>query len=209
MIKRLFLLLICTFSVALVAQEEPPETEQNELAQSTTPHFISDELFIYMHTGPGTNYRIRGSITAGSRINLLERDDESGFSQVSDERGRTGWVKSEFVSPSPSIKVQLEDLKNQLQAQTDSATDYADQVAAMQSQMDFGTQEQESLSTENQALKTEIASLRKALAAKKNEEQKEMFALGAIVVCSGLILGILLTMLFKRRKRSEGFYDRY
>ena len=32
--------------------------------------YISDELFIYMHAGPGTNYRILGTVIAGSDVKI-------------------------------------------------------------------------------------------------------------------------------------------
>ncbi|MGB1239841.1 MAG: TIGR04211 family SH3 domain-containing protein, partial [Pseudomonadales bacterium] len=60
--------------------------------------YISDELFTYMHSGPSAQYRITGSINAGSKVTLLESNRGGGYSKVRDNRGRTGWVSTKFVT---------------------------------------------------------------------------------------------------------------
>ncbi|MGL6176871.1 MAG: TIGR04211 family SH3 domain-containing protein, partial [Vibrionaceae bacterium] len=40
--------------------------------------YISDELFIYMHAGPGTEYRILGSINAGVPVKVMGAE-KSGY----------------------------------------------------------------------------------------------------------------------------------
>ncbi|OOF20000.1 arylsulfatase, partial [Salinivibrio sp. IB574] len=70
-------------------------------------NYISDELFTYMHSGPGTQYRIIGSVDAGDKITVLSRDRDAGYTQVVDSRGRKGWVKSDYVTTQPGLKERL------------------------------------------------------------------------------------------------------
>lgn len=39
-------------------------------AQAEATRYISDNLFTYMHTGPSNQYRIMGSIDAGSKSGI-------------------------------------------------------------------------------------------------------------------------------------------
>ena len=45
--------------------------------EASSSHYIRDDLFIFMHTGPGRNYRILGSIEAGTPITVLARDNDA------------------------------------------------------------------------------------------------------------------------------------
>lgn len=39
-------------------------------AANAQDNYISDELFTYMHSGPGTQFRILGSIDAGEKVTV-------------------------------------------------------------------------------------------------------------------------------------------
>ena len=67
--------------------------------------YISDDLFTFMHSGPNNTYRIMGSVNAGSKVQLLQANKDTGYTQIRDSRGRTGWVQSKFVTNQESIKV--------------------------------------------------------------------------------------------------------
>lgn len=83
--------------------------------------YIADKLFTYMHSGPSNQYRILGSIDAGEKVKLLDVNKDSGYSQVADERGRTGWVESRFITREvsnalrlPALEKELAEVKKQL-----------------------------------------------------------------------------------------------
>lgn len=69
--------------------------------------YIADKLFTYMHSGPSNQYRILGSIDAGEKVKLIEVNKESGYSHIADERGRTGWVESRFITREVSNTLRL------------------------------------------------------------------------------------------------------
>ncbi len=69
--------------------------------------YISDDLFTFMHSGPNNTYRIIGSINAGSKVQLLQANKDTGYTQVRDDRGRTGWVQSKFVTNQESMAIRL------------------------------------------------------------------------------------------------------
>ena len=51
--------------------------------------YISDDLFTFLHAGPGRNYRILGQVVAGTRVTLLQEDKENDFIEVIDAHTHT------------------------------------------------------------------------------------------------------------------------
>ncbi|SPW27517.1 SH3 domain-containing protein [Edwardsiella tarda] len=49
--------------------------------------FISDALSTYVHSGPGNQYRIVGTINAGDPVTLLGVNQQTQFAQIRDARG--------------------------------------------------------------------------------------------------------------------------
>lgn len=46
--------------------------------------YVSDELPTFIHRGPGTDYRIIGSLKSGDQVQLLSTDQETGYAQIRD-----------------------------------------------------------------------------------------------------------------------------
>lgn len=209
MIRQLFFLLCISFSASIAAIQENTQADSASTVEFVNTHFISDDLFIYLHTGPGTNYRIRGSVNAGTKIIVTREDSDAGFTEITDDRGRSGWVKSEFVTADKSVRAQLSEVQAQLIEQNDMSSQFSMEVSRMESQLKQIQETNKTLQQENQSLKSEVSSLSQQLEQNNDDSQKEMFFMGAIVAGSGLVFGIILTVLLKGRKRSDVLYDRY
>ena len=76
--------------------------------------YISDDLFTFMHSGPNNTYRIMGSVNAGSKVQLLQTNKDTGYTQIRDARGRTGWVQSKFVTNQESMAIRLPRVEKEL-----------------------------------------------------------------------------------------------
>ena len=61
----LILLLLTGVHFTVIAQ-----TDSN----SSDIRYITDDLQAFMHSGPGRNYRILGSIIAGTKVTVLQQD---------------------------------------------------------------------------------------------------------------------------------------
>ena len=71
--------------------------------------YVSDDLSTYVHSGPGTKYRIVGTLNAGEAVELLSTDNK--FAQVRDEKGRTVWLPVDQLSNTPSMKTRIPELE--------------------------------------------------------------------------------------------------
>ncbi|TYK67414.1 TIGR04211 family SH3 domain-containing protein [Colwellia echini] len=163
--------------------------------------YISDELFIYMHTGPGTNYRILGTILAGTEIKITGAADNN-YSEIIDNTNRTAWVESKYVTTQPGLRFVVAELNEQIATSNNFTTQLDGEVNELNSKVNLLTNDKKNLTTELKEL-TDI--LEKTQAKIKDQDtniKKQWFFNGALVLGIGLILGLILPKLFARRRGS-------
>ncbi|MCC4799049.1 arylsulfatase [Enterovibrio norvegicus] len=175
-------------------------------------NYISDELFTYMHSGPGTQFRILGSIDAGTKVTVVDRNRNAGYTQVLDERGRKGWVESKYVSNQPGLKTRVPALEKELtqvksalaNAQGDSEAKTKGLIESLE-QRNAQLKELETHTSElNQKLidaQSEIRELRARIDTQKDDLLMRWFTYGAMVAGAGLLFGLILPHLIPRRKK--------
>lgn len=210
MIKHPFLILFAICSIATGAQEsdisgpQPADVDANNVN-----HYISDDLFIYMHSGPGTNYRILGSVEAGTIVTILAASEDAEFTQIQDNRGRSGWVKSEYVKAGESLRVQVSNLTSQLDATRQSDNQLSSTIAQLEMELVTVQDENTLLQGQIAQLRQDADALNQQLSMQASDSERDWFMRGGVVSVGGVLFGIIITLLLRRKKRSEGFYDRY
>ena len=185
------------------------------IANAEQPHYISDNLFTYLLKGPGSQYRIVGSVNAGSPVTLLETDKD--YSRVTDERGRTGWVESKFISTDvalqerlPVLETELTTLKAKL---VDALTTNDGKNSDLNSTLAQRNSQINKLETRNTQLQNELTiaqddvrTLRAKIDTQKDDLLMKWFTYGGVVAGIGLLLGLLLPHITpRRRKRANGW----
>ncbi len=190
------------------------DTEQASLPKLSTSvdnntnnnAYISDELFIFMRSGAGKQYRLLGSITAGTAITLID-SVTNGFQKITDDKGRTGWVEQQFISKKPSLRSVIAELNTQL-------TNKDETIKALNADLANKQQQITVLNTNNKKFTAQIKSLTKQLTTSQakiqhqdSSTQKQWFFNGAIVLGIGLFLGLLLPRFFGRRRNAMGSWQ--
>jgi SH3 domain protein len=180
--------------------------------QAMAENYISDELFTYMHSGPGTQYRIIGSVDAGDKITVLKRDQNAGYSQIVDSRGRKAWVKSDFVTTQPGLKERVPALEAELKKVKTALSSAQDDAKAQQKGLVESLKKRnaqiEKLETHSSELnkklidaQNEIRALRAKIDTQKDDLLMRWFAYGGMVAGGGLLFGLVLPHLIPRKKR--------
>ncbi|EJK2992543.1 TIGR04211 family SH3 domain-containing protein [Vibrio cholerae] len=174
--------------------------------------YIADKLFTYMHSGPSNQYRILGSIDAGEKVKLIEVNKESGYSHIADERGRTGWVESRFITREvsntlrlPALEKELEEVKKLLaNARQNADSEKAGLAESLElrnqqiADLERNYADISKLLTDSQS---EIRELRAKLDTQKEDLLLKYFTYGGGVAGIGLLLGLVLPHIIPRRKR--------
>jgi SH3 domain protein len=199
--KQIVLLFLCIASSFISAQllaQEPNDSEGES-------RYISDDLFTYLHAGPGRNFRILGSVVAGTRVTLLQQDTEKNFVEIIDDKQRTGWVDAEFINVSRSVRTLVPGLQQQVE-KTEKT------MLQQRESNDLLNQQIADLNSQNTNLKKKLSTAEKenikitqTLADYDQTAQMEWFTRGGIVAVISLLLGIILTYLPKKRRKNDNW----
>ncbi|EEX39050.1 arylsulfatase [Vibrio furnissii CIP 102972] len=175
--------------------------------------YIADKLFTYMHSGPSNQYRIIGSIDAGEKVKLINTNKETDYTQIVDERGRTGWVESRFVTRDVSMAVRLPQLEKELtdvksklaNARQNADSEKAglvDSLEVRNKQIAELEKNYSDISKQLTASQSEVRELRAKLDTQKEDLLLKYFMYGGGVAGGGLLFGLVLPHIIPRRKRN-------
>ncbi|MFM2483214.1 TIGR04211 family SH3 domain-containing protein [Celerinatantimonas sp. YJH-8] len=177
--------------------------------------YITNDLFIYMHSGPGNNYRIVGTVNAGEAVNELEYDSDSQFAHIHIiDSGKDGWIEADKLSNTVSLDAQLKQNQTQLQQTQQQLKQLkAETQQTEQSKSETIDQLQQQLSTEKQqttqlhqqlsTIMAENKKLSSQLSSIQENVQMQWLLRGGMVAGAGLILGLIIPYLPRRKKHKE------
>ncbi len=173
----------------------------NLLAEGQS-RYISDNVFLYILNGPGTDYRILGSIEAGQPISLLG-ETQGDYSKIIDHKGREGWVPTNLISSTPSFREQVSTLTNELNeakaklAEVLSSKDnHTDEIAELKAKLNEAETMLSQTTQERDSLKVAV----------DRSAQDAQFALwreGGLIAAAGLIIGVILVYLPRPQRRNK------
>lgn len=185
-----FIILSTVFS--LQAQESQPQNKQG---------YISDDLFIYMHAGPGTNYRILGTINAGALIEVTGKA-ENNYSEIIDEKKRVTWVESKYVTNKPGLRFVVAELNGKVASSSDLNNQLDGKINELTNTVEQLNQEKATLQTEFNQIQEQLKQTQSKVRDQDTNIKKQWFFNGAIVLGVGLFLGLILPKFFTRRRSS-------
>ncbi|EMH1201919.1 TIGR04211 family SH3 domain-containing protein [Serratia marcescens] len=183
-------------------------------AHAEDKRYISDELSTYVHSGPGNQYRIVGTLNAGEEVTLLSVNDSTNYGQIRDPKGRTTWIPLDQLSQTPSLRTRVPELEQQVKTLTDKLANidntWNQRTAEMQEKVAGSDSAISSLQKENQDLKNQLVVAQKKVNAvnlQLDDKQRtiilQWFMYGGGVAGVGLLLGLLLPHLIPRRKNNN------
>ncbi|MBU3021136.1 TIGR04211 family SH3 domain-containing protein [Aestuariibacter sp. A3R04] len=201
MLRKWLTIALIGLSFHVFGQQDSIEESLQQSASSA--NYIRDDLFVFLHAGPGRNYRILGSIGAGAPVTVLDTDSEAEFTQVKDNEDRTGWVETRFISDTMSRAEQLPLLTQRLADSEANAQGLQTENTRLKQQLSSTQQELASLKKSTGAQEREIKSLTEQLGAQSKDEMIKWFTWGGIVAGGGVLLGVILTFLPRKRRRND------
>ena len=201
------------------AAPEPTPATMQESAPSTTPgsgvnRYVSDDIFTYLHGGPGKQYRILGSVKAGDKVQFLALDASGKYAQIIDGKGRTAWILGKELQTAPSYRAQVTTLQEQLRQlqlkmdnidsdQARELKEKRERLTLLEQQVSQQEQQLAEQSKELQALRQQKQKLQLDLGTKEQDQQYRWWREGGYIAGVGLLLGLLLPYLPRPRRRSK------
>jgi SH3 domain protein len=98
------------------------------------------------------------------RLEVLERDADSGYSRVRTPGGTEGWVLSRYLMSEPSAREQLTKLSSQLTNANSRGSSLDSQMTAVKAEYDSANKEIASLEREKAAVEKELAEIKRTAA---------------------------------------------
>ncbi len=133
-------------------------------AASAAPGWVSDEFEITLRSGPSTSNAIQLMVKSGMRLEVLERDADSGYSRVQTPGGTEGWVLTRYLMSEPSAREQLETLTGQLTNASTRGESLDSQLAAVKNEYNSANRQVTTLEREKSELESELAEIRRTAA---------------------------------------------
>ena len=118
--------------------------------------YVIDEHVFPLRSGKTTGYRIIKNLKSGTAVQVVEKDEDSGWYQIQSPGGKEGWIESRYLRTTPASKEQLTKLQNMLNRMKQSGTSLEARLIDME-------QKNESLESEKKTLTRSNTSLDKKL----------------------------------------------
>jgi SH3 domain protein len=134
------------------------------VAAAAETRYVSDELGITLRTGQSTQHQILRMVTSGTPLDVLETDEESGYTRVRTPQGVEGWVITRYLTDHPSARNQLADAQKKearLEEENKNLQAKLNTVSDDKTSLDKDKRE---LLSKNNKLETELDHIRKTAA---------------------------------------------
>jgi len=118
--------------------------------------WVSDEFEITLRTGPSTSNAIERMLSSGTELEVLEVDEENGYSRVRTRAGTEGWVLNRYLMNEPAARQQLENLTRQLTSASAEGNSLTGQLTAIRSEYDNATRRIQALERDNADLQSQL-----------------------------------------------------
>jgi SH3 domain protein len=126
--------------------------------------WVSDQFEITLRTGPSTSNAIERMLPSGTALEVLERDEDTGYSRVRTQVGTEGWVLSRYLMNEPSAREQLATLTRRLTNATAEGSSLTSQLGAIRSEQEAAEQQIAKLEREKGQLERELAEIKRTAA---------------------------------------------
>ncbi|TNC82117.1 MAG: TIGR04211 family SH3 domain-containing protein [Oleiphilus sp.] len=99
--------------------------------------YIDDTLLVPLRSGPGTSFRIiHKGIKSGLKLEVLEKNPDTGYSFVRTPGGLEGYLPTRYLSNEPIAKVKLAQANEQLRQVTEENKSLKTKLNTVQKELD-------------------------------------------------------------------------
>jgi len=208
---KAFLAIISCFSVIAVAHAET--------------QYIVDQIKLPMRTGQSTNHAIVRMLPSGMAVEVIE-DGTQGYTHIRTPGGKDGWILTRYLMKTPAARDRLTTAEmkvtkyNALMEEKKAVEEELTKLQAANSNLEKELQlirktsaETMVIADENKTLKMKTIEAEQALENLRQETKdiksgasRTWFMLGGGTVLLGIILGLILPGLRRRKKSQWGQY---
>jgi len=167
----------------------PPPTEAKKA-------YVTDFFEITLRTGPSTENKVLSVISTGQPVEIIEtREGWSHVRLLARENKKEGWILNRFL-------VDRLPWKTQFQSITEENNQLREQLVSCENKLQGTLGREKNTSSEINAIQRKATRLADENQRLKSSQQHKWFAIGALVLLCGLLIGLVIG----RRQKSRRFY---
>jgi|GEM_PF-2890054 len=164
--------------------------------------YVDDQIKIWTHTGPSTQYKVKHQLTPGTRFEVLQRNEETGFVEIKDELGRVSWLDSKYLTNKPTANRLLVDANKEILRLKNNHTQKVDNLEKRLRELQPLESTNKNLQGELAKLQTDFEQIRQEKQVYEGRFNREVFFSGAVVFIGGMFFGWILSKLGGRKRNS-------
>lgn len=147
-LAKLTLLLLCLLGAVASAAAET--------------RYVVDQLIITVRSGQSTQHQILKTVPSGTALELLETGES--YSRVRTPDGTEGWVLNQYITATPTAKLQLAEAQRKLAKLEQENAQLKSELKNVSGKEAVLSKEQKDLSRDNKKLNEELEHLRRVAA---------------------------------------------
>lgn len=155
---RQSIIALSSFMVLGLMQAAGSAMAQEQAGES---RWVTDSFEITMRNGKGNRKAIIRMLRSGTKIELLETDEEAGYSRVRTSSGAEGWVLNRYLLKRPPARITLPEIEARLRASENKRNELAAKLKAIERELDQSKRQFNSAQSSGQNLQKELDDLRR------------------------------------------------
>jgi SH3 domain protein len=138
--------------------------------------WVTDSFEITMRNGKGNRQAILRMLRSGTKIELLETDEEAGYSRVRTSSGAEGWVLNRYLLKNPPARIAMPEVEARYRASESKRKELQSKLRTIERERDQSNRQLNSAQTSGQGLQKELDELRRlsASAIKLDSQNKSL-----------------------------------
>ncbi|MFT5722029.1 MAG: SH3 domain protein [Motiliproteus sp.] len=173
---------------------------------SAAEYHISDEVSVFMHSGPSNQYRIISNLPSGTMLDVLAKDGNTGYVKVRLGKGTEGWVQGKYVNKGQSLALRLPELEKALAASRKLVGEQTEALTALESDLGQANNQQAQYTADVSRLQNEVERLKLEIGGMDETLLMSWLLRGGALVLGGLFIGLIVPHLPKRRQRNNDWF---
>jgi SH3 domain protein len=126
--------------------------------------YVTDRFEVTLRTGQSTQHSISRMLTSGTRVELLEVNEQSGYARVRTPDGTEGWVLKRYLMEIPSARERLATAEQKLATLELDNQRLQERNTGLEAQRQTMEKQEQQLETENRQIKQDLTEIRRAAA---------------------------------------------
>ncbi len=126
--------------------------------------YVTDQYEFNLRAGESTRYKILRQLPSGTRLDIINVNEDSGYARVRTEDGLTGYILLTYLQDEPAARRELQAMQARLAELQQEPDKLAARLSILQAEHSALQEDYAILERDKQDLETELAEIRNASA---------------------------------------------